>query len=104
MGYYTSHELKVLSGNSDLITQFREENDSAKYALDSQGGTSESCKWYDSDTDLMEFSKKHPAELFELSGEGEESGDLWKLYVKNGKSKKVKAVITYPEFNESDLN
>lgn len=42
------------------------------------------CSWYDHDTSMLKVSKEFPEVVFILSGEGEESGDLWKKYYSNG--------------------
>lgn len=112
MGYYTSHTLTlehidedqpVYMDHDEIIEQFRDEYDEAAYALTPDGSRSESCKWYDHQNDLVEFSKLFPEFLFILEGEGEEPGDLWKLYVKNGKGKKVRAKIVFDEVKLTDL-
>jgi hypothetical protein len=38
-----------------------------------------------------------------LSGEGEESGDIWKMYALNGKYQMEKAVITIGAFDVNKL-
>ena len=105
MGYYTSYTLSVIEGGDEeqLISEFRKESDGAKYALDEDGDTNESCKWYDSNTDLIKFSKKYPDAIFCLEGEGEESGDNWKLYVKAGHYQECRAKIVFPEFDKAKL-
>jgi len=55
------------------------------------------CKWYSWNDDLKGLSKEYPNLLFTLEGEGEEPGDLWKAWARNGKSVTVDAKITYPE-------
>ena len=45
----------------------------------------------------------HPKVVFELSGEGEEAGDLWKAYFKDGKMQMCKAKIEYDNFDESQM-
>ncbi len=65
--------------------------------------TTDSCKWYSSDEDMKNFSKQYPNKLFILEGEGEESGDLWKEYFKNGKFVHYQAELIFPDFNEEDL-
>ena len=64
----------------------------------------ESCKWYEHEADMREFSKRYPVVLFTLAGEGEEAGDLWKKYFKNGKMQIAKAVITYDDFDAKKLS
>jgi len=87
----------------DIIEEFREKYEGAQYAISPSGNTNESCKWYEHEQELQEFSKTHPDVLFELVGEGEESGDLWIKYFKNGKMQRCGAEITYPPFDETKL-
>lgn len=109
MGYYTRHELTIKDqgdetlGALDIIADFINLYEEARYALEPDGSCADSVKWYSADNDLKEFSKRYPSAIFELSGEGEEAGDLWKLYAKNGKAQLCKAVITYPPFDEDKL-
>lgn len=113
MGYQTSHELLVLKRDNqklvpfdsmDIIAELREFSEEADYALDDSGETNESCKWYDHEKELREFSTRYPDLIFKLHGEGEESGDLWDEWYKDGKMQKCKAIITYPDFNQSKLS
>lgn len=104
MGYYTAHELEIISGDHhSIIEQLRQECENARFALDEDGNTQESCKWYECDEEMKEFSKKYPDAIFVMSGEGEEAGDLWKTYYKNGKMQHCEAVITYEHFDETKL-
>lgn len=103
MGYNTSYSLSIVNGDDDLISSLRDECDGAQYALDDYGDCIESCKWYDHESDLIEFSKKHPESIFKLSGEGEESGDIWIKYFKNGKRQTCRAVISFDDFDERKL-
>jgi hypothetical protein len=41
--------------------------------------------------------------VFELIGEGEEAGEMWKKYFKNGKLQTCKATITFDRYDESKL-
>lgn len=52
---------------------------------------------------LKAYIKGYPEIIFVVYGEGEESGDMWKAYYKNGKQQIEPAVITYGEFDESKL-
>lgn len=103
MGYYTQYELEIIDGDIELIEKFRSECEAAKYAINGNGESQECCKWYEHETDLRKFSKKHPEVLFGLSGEGEESGDIWREYYRNGKMQSCKERIVIPEFNASLL-
>jgi hypothetical protein len=103
MGYYTRYELSVKKGNTDLISEFVSENENAAYALDDNGDSNESCKWYDHEYELKAFSLKHPETLFELKGEGEESGDIWIKYIQNGKCQYCKAKLVFDDFDEAKL-
>ena len=101
MGYLTQHECQT------VLT--KEQMDSlesiAKYPSDmlTDGSQCESIKWYDFEKDVKEFSENYPDQLFEWWGEGEEQGDLWRAYVKNGKYKLIKAKIIYDDFTEDML-
>mgnify|MGYP003652940898 CR=1 FL=1 len=97
MGYRTEHELVIMIGSNDLIEDLRNECDSAGWALNSFGDSAKPCKWYSHENDLKAFSKNHPDALFMLSGKGEENGDAWIEYYRNGKVQVCKAVYVYPD-------
>ena len=61
------------------------------------------CKWYQHEDDMKRFSKLYPHILFELSGEGEESGDIWKKYFLNGKMQTCNVKMEFEPFDESKL-
>lgn len=103
MGYYTRYELSVKKGNTDLVSEFVSENENAAYALDDNGDSNESCKWYDHEDELKAFSTKHPETLFELKGKGEERGDIWVKYVQNGKCQTCKAKLVFDDFEEAKI-
>lgn len=104
MGYYTSHTLSTDSvDNYEIIEHLRSENDEAAYNIEADGQPNENGKWYYHEEHLREFSKKYPDVLFTLNGEGEESGDIWVEYYKNGLMQKSIAIITFDPFNESKL-
>ena len=99
MGYYTRYEIDVVKGDTSLIVDLREFSENAKYAINDSGDSEDSCKWYKHQDDLKRFSLLHPEALFKLSGEGEENGDMWHEYYRNGKMQLCKAKIIYDEFN-----
>lgn len=74
------------------------------WALAENGTTCDACKWYDHAEDMKALSKTLPNVLFTLSGEGEESGDVWRKYFLNGKMQTAKAVITVAPFKKELCN
>jgi hypothetical protein len=111
MGYYTEYSLNVLNAETkethpheiEVIKELIEQCKEAEYALSINGSTKEASKWYSRDIDLREFSKKYPSLLFELYGEGEDGGDLWREYYLNGKMQRDKAQLTYKDFTLINL-
>lgn len=90
MGYYTTFHLYVLKDN--LLTQdfsFIEDLDDLNIdgQLYWQIKTPDACedaKWYNHDSDMVEFSKMYPARTFVLFGEGESHDDQWCSIYHNG--------------------
>lgn len=99
MGYYTRHELTIVSGGDPNIDY---EEEIAK-TTDYNHLFEDEIKWYDCDEDMKKFSKLHPDTLFLIDGEGEESGDIWRAYYKNGKSFRASAKLVFEEFSEEKL-
>jgi hypothetical protein len=104
MGYYTDYKL-IAEKDVELTEEILEEMSGYDWEMTSsnQWRPTDSCKWYSSDEDMKKFSEKYPGKLFILEGEGEESGDIWKEYFKDGKYIHYQADYTFPEFNEKDL-
>lgn len=103
MGYYTRHSLEIVGGSNDLIAELRDFSEDAAYAVDENGDSSDSCKWYRHQDEMKAFSLKHPEVVFKLIGEGEENDDMWHEYYKNGKMQIVKAKIVFDEYCEDLL-
>lgn len=55
--------------------------------------------WYTCLTDMPNLSEKYPEMFIILYGEGEARDDNWAAYFKNGKGKKIKANLVYPDFD-----
>jgi len=108
MGYYTRYDLDVVSDQSDPVEleRFLKDRNSGKtfgsYDLPLDLSDSESMKWYDWQEDMVALSKEYPNVLLTLSGEGEESGDIWKAYFMNGEAQHVAAKIVFsdPDFSK----
>lgn len=110
MGYYTDFtlEVKELPKNADEKVYYRAINDYIQEHLSFleswySGGWSANAKWYDAEEDMKEMSKQFPDVLFELFGNGEETGDLWYAWFKNGKMQYTKATVTFDEFDEQKM-
>jgi len=99
MGYYTRHELEIVQGDNNETDYQEEISELADYGylFDNE------CKWYEHEKDMREYSKKYPETVFALKGEGEESGDIWTEYYKDGKMQRAKAKIVVDDYNESLL-
>ena len=97
MGYYTDFELNYSSNERDKVQERLEEISNGYTGNDS------GVKWYNHEEDMKQLSREFPDILFELCGEGEESGDIWEKYFKNGKMQCCKAVLTFEPFDEAKL-
>lgn len=110
MGYYTKYELNASDQTGkgrtlDFLQVAKKDNDYFDSLYRSGGDFGESWKWYDHESDVAEVTKLPQFKdwLIELRGEGEEAGDLWIKYFKNGKVQVCRAEIVYPPFDESKL-
>lgn len=101
MGYYTEFNLKTMSKNMAPVREFCSSIN--RYGLDIDGDTSESMKWYEHEDEIGKFSKKYPIEIFVLTGKGENEGDHWVKYFKNGQVHKGTVTIVLSPFKESEL-
>jgi hypothetical protein len=106
MGYCTSFNLKVHEGNRSInyiLEQVEGKFEDLEWAVDMSGDTNDSVKWYDHEEDMKELSKIYPEVVFKLKGEGEEGGDIWVKYFKNGQMQDCPAKISFDEFDENKL-
>jgi len=118
MGYYTSYRLKIFEAERHQLNLFETKvvtwspeieeaysnHPGVDYAVDNTGKTYDQVKWYDYHDDMIAHSKKYPGLVFQLYGEGEESGDIWCEYFHNGKSVRHEAPEWEPpEFDPKQL-
>jgi hypothetical protein len=99
MGYYTKFNLEVINDHSDV--HHLQISQASEYGCDDI--FEDDIKWYTHDEDMRSYSTKYPDLIFKLSGEGEEAGDMWVKYYKNGKMQRCHAKITFDEFDEEKL-
>lgn len=98
MGYITRYSINTVP--YEPVVELIIANDDDLWPIHEDA---EPCKWYQHEEDMVRFSKEYPDTVFELTGEGEDAGDLWRKYFKNGKVQVCDAIITYPPFDESKL-
>lgn len=114
MGYDTNYSLYLYNEEQnplwesapeieDKIIQRLKDLQIITYALDVDLGSSDRVKWYEHEDDMIALSKEFPEVIFCLHGEGEESGDLWSKYFKNGKMQECRAKIIYDPYDEKQL-
>jgi len=80
----------------DLIGDYIERtNGYIGHALNRDGSTCDSIKWYDHEKDMGHLSEEFPDILFSLDCLGED-GERWMIYALNGATQKVNPEIVYP--------
>jgi len=109
MGYYTDYTIQVSPDTAAEISQDFETfqtvfEEITGYFIE-EDFTVPSCKWYNHEKDMLEISKLYPNAVWQLDGSGEEEGDVWRVYFKNGKKQDANTVVTvtHDEFDESKL-
>ncbi len=95
---YEERIARVLAKPGDYLPNIEE----GKYAFP-VGDNAESCKWYSHEDDMRKLSIYFPNVLFTLSGEGEESGDIWEKHFLNGKTQHCKAKIVIEALDRTKL-
>lgn len=111
MGYYTNFKLTVLDDMDDVeidsaIHNEWDNRDLYENTLSLQELIEDSCdsmKWYDHTVEMLEVSLRYPEYIFILDGDGEEAGDLWRHFYKNGKHYKWTPQIDRPSFDKTKL-
>lgn len=127
MSYSTNYKLSILNEEMIIVPDCEHENkrgtkfcpecgvSSAPVLLDNRikkelpeivgyNPLEDSCKWYEHDEHMRQLSKKYPSVVFILHGEGEEQGDDWFKYYKNGKMQECRAKIIFDEYDERKLS
>jgi hypothetical protein len=116
MGYYTKFRLIASNDHSDC-KQARDLAQAALITMESAGveigygydflkdllDDDNDAKWYEHEQNMREWSARAPDVLFTLEGEGEEAGDVWKKYFKDGKMQICRAVLTFEPYDPAKL-
>lgn len=102
MGYCTKYKLEILT---DLPKHLEIEIYIEEHSCNFDGIIHEDPRtWYEHVNNMKELSLMYPDVLFKLSGEGEEQGDVWVKYFKNGKMQLCMAwLVLNDKFDESKL-
>lgn len=108
MGYYTQFSLKVRNiseSEYERLNEILKDKDLLNYVFccpnydafhfEAEYPSYEDQRWYNSEEDMKTISEFFPNAVFELSGEGEEFGDFWREYFKDGKTEYCCGEIIY---------
>lgn len=96
MGYYTKYDI---SDNPETVQEAIQEKSQYSFYY----GRTDEVKWYNWQKDCLEVSKDFPNLVISIEGIGEEEGDHWKAYIKDGKIQMTKALVTFEAFDEAKL-
>ncbi|MBQ4817633.1 hypothetical protein IHP72_15365 [Bacillus pumilus] len=103
MGYYTQYEVEM-DKDAELVREYVNENFDGNGCLTAVfNGWDDELKWYGHEVDMRSVSRQFPDVLITLTGEGEESGDMWRKYFKGGKMQECRAKITFDDYDEEEL-
>lgn len=117
MGYYTNFQLSaqkysdllnepISDGLTEAMGEYISKDEYMSYALEPDGSPNNDCKWYDYAEFMIKMSKTFPDYLFTLNGRGEENGDIWRAFYKNGKTymEKAKMVFTSEKIEDDPFD
>jgi len=106
MGYYTSFSVKHNSEDEAEVSAIRDEiykMNLPEFWENDERTFGAYAKWYDVDEDMSLLSSKFPQVLFVVDGEGEDGGDLWRMYAYGGAIQIERAEISYGSFDIGKL-
>lgn len=111
MGYETSYELRMYDSASmapvdDVLAEsirdalaWATSDTTADYAIT----YFHEMKWYDHHQAMLWLSSRYPAVLFELTGYGEDTDDIWRKYYHRNMWCGGKATIVFPKYDADGL-
>lgn len=100
MGYETYHQFRIEGDDPSGLTEEEHATAITKLA-DYTYLFEESCKWYNEEEDMMKYSLLYPKTVFNVTGEGEENGDLWSAFYLNGERQELRPEVIWPEFDKT---
>ena len=100
MGYYTQFKLKIVEGEGNV---YDHEEEIGKITCYNASPFDDELKWYDHEEDMRLYSKSHPDILFSVEGLGEDQGDHWIKYFKDGKMQMCKAIVSFEEYDPQKM-
>lgn len=99
MGYYSNFSFNRLEGPEDKYNALLKDVDDLLNSRDDAASCESFCaKWYSCESDMRSFAAKYPNLTVQLDVSGEESDDLWRLFISNGKSHVFRAQL--PDFGD----
>lgn len=104
-GKATCYGLNIDSVTEEVDCPRCEGNGTIRQYMEGMDGHLESgepCKWYKHDEHMTALSKKFPDVVFVLDGEGEETGDMWRKFFKNGEVRSAEVEVKYTEPDMTD--
>lgn len=108
MGYYTSYVVDVSSIPEEKVDAVYKHlsNLDVFDTLDAYKNTINGysySKWYEWENDMLSLSEEFPDVFIEIEGDGEDSDDFWKCYIKDGAQQLCPATITYEQYDPKKM-
>ena len=87
MGYRTRYTIKPLTPGVELdfVLAVLEELDVPGFERWVGSLIMSDFSWYEHEEDMAKLAARFPSTTFQLSGEGEEAGDIWRMYFRHGR-------------------
>lgn len=105
MGYYTRFEFEFLPADPFTSDHLYEEDLMKGIRAISGYNHFDEAKWYNHEEHLRKFTKGNKTVIIKLTGEGEETGDVWCKYFLDGKMAEYRQPKwSPPKLNLADLS
>ena len=103
MGYLTCFDFELLEGSEDKFQDFLKELSIESKYSEIKNGYLYDAKWYDWERDLIQVSSEFPEVFITVDGDGEESDDIWRAFIKDGAIQFAAARIVYDEYDPAKM-